>query len=224
MPHTVLRHYPSTRSCFARSVTIASSQIRFVLTCGRNTEHLCLYKSPPISLIDQSGAGPVQPLISLVHHPELLRNTPLVEDSIDYRMIVQEWPPIGSDFTARGGYITPNQISITRNMRERVRTLKRDYEREAERQVHEQANRVRPLLPRVPRDEEVPTEEQVGGVSNRIGDDARDTTECTTLWEPPLSVSDPRYVPHSRHNRSGPRSDGQRTSGGHNRANQSSGS
>lgn len=147
---------------------------------------------------------------------QLLRNTPLVEDSIDYRMIVQEWPPVGSDFTARGGYVTPNQICIPRNMRERVRTLKRDYEMEAERQVHEQANRVRPLLPRVPRDEEVPTEE-------RMGDDARDTTECTTAWEPPLSISDPRYVPHSRHSRLGASSDVQRASSGRNRTNQGSG-
>lgn len=170
---------------------------------------------------------------------QVLRNTPVVENSVDYRMIVQEWPPIGSDFTARGGYVTPNQICIPRNMRERVRTLKRDYEMEAERQVHEQANRVRPLLPRIPRDEGVPEGERPEVVqaqreeyrrrhperfdeAERVGDDARDTTPCENVWEPPLSVSDPRYVPHSRHNRLGARSEEQGTSGGHNRANQRS--
>lgn len=155
---------------------------------------------------------------------QILRNTPLVEQSIDYHMVVQEWPPIGSDFTMRGGYGTPDGICIPRTMRQQVRELKREYAMEAERQTHEQAARVQPLSPRSPRTEQDEETHQARfGTPTRMGDDARDTTPCENMWEPPLSVSDPRDVPHSRHNRLGLRSEGQNTSGGQNRANQRSG-
>lgn len=155
---------------------------------------------------------------------QILRNTPLVERSIDYHMVVQEWPPIGSDFTMRGGYGTPDGICIPRTMRQQVRELKREYAMEAERQTHEQAARVQPLSPRFPRTEQNEETHQARfGTPTRMGDDARDTTPCENVWEPPLSISDPRYAPHIRHNRLGARSDGQRTSDGQNRTNQGSG-
>jgi hypothetical protein len=156
---------------------------------------------------------------------QLLRNTPVVEGSINYRMIVQEWPPVGSDFTARGGYCTPENICIPRSMRIKVQQIKKEYEEEAERQRHERVARIVPLTPRSPRTERgslYETDQRRQEVHDENPPRIREVTGDSPAWEPPLSTSDPRYVPHRRHVRLGARSGGQNTSGGQNRTNQRS--
>jgi hypothetical protein len=54
--------------------------------------------------------------------------------AINYSRIVQERPPIGSHFTRRGGYTTPEGIVICRSLREKVADLHKSYQEEADEQ------------------------------------------------------------------------------------------
>lgn len=56
-------------------------------------------------------------------------NHKLVENGVDddAARYIQEKPPLGSIFDARGGYITPDGVSINRAMRKRVQCLKNRY-------------------------------------------------------------------------------------------------
>jgi hypothetical protein len=63
---------------------------------------------------------------------------PYVENSIDYHRIVQEYLPLGSRFTARRGYFTPDNVCVTRTMRMRVMEVKNEYATERK----EQSDRV----------------------------------------------------------------------------------
>ena len=48
---------------------------------------------------------------------------PTVPRSTNYTQIVQERPPIGSHFTRRGGYTTPEGNVICRTLRSKVKAL-----------------------------------------------------------------------------------------------------
>lgn len=76
---------------------------------------------------------------------------PVVEHSVNYHSIVREWPPVGSDFSPRGGYTTPDGVTITKTMRDKVKALKLEYGSRGEQDLHRQ--RVTPLSPRTIRQE-----------------------------------------------------------------------
>jgi hypothetical protein len=59
---------------------------------------------------------------------------PITPGGINYSRIVQERPPIGSRFTARGGYTTPEGVVICRTLRAKVADLHRSYQEEADEQ------------------------------------------------------------------------------------------
>lgn len=133
-------------------------------------------------------------LMSDLRH--MLLNMPVVEGSVNYYMIVREWPPIGSDFTPRGGYSTPEGIVIPKSMRDQVKAIKMGYGTEAERQKG-MMERITPLSPRSPRTErgslyETDMQRQQARFENppRI----REITRDSPAWGPPLSTNDPRYV------------------------------
>jgi hypothetical protein len=130
----------------------------------------------------------------------VLWDVPHVENSIDYHRIVQEYPPLGSRFTARGGYFTPDNVCVTRTMRMRVMEVKNEYATERKEQsdrVAQQAKatvEVRELAtPIIPEEYlEEPLEVRRRPLQNRpptpyAGD--------RSVWEPPLNTSDPNYVP-----------------------------
>jgi hypothetical protein len=52
---------------------------------------------------------------------------PTVPGSTNYARIVQERPPIRSQFTRRGGYTTPEGIVICRTLRSKVKALQDEY-------------------------------------------------------------------------------------------------
>jgi hypothetical protein len=56
---------------------------------------------------------------------------PTVPGEINYGRILTERPPIGSDFTHRGGYKTPEGIIICRTLRNKVKTLQEEFTDEA---------------------------------------------------------------------------------------------
>ena len=58
---------------------------------------------------------------------KVLWDVPHAKNSIDYHRIVQEFPPLGSRFTLKGEYFTPEDIGITRTMRMRVIEIKNEY-------------------------------------------------------------------------------------------------
>lgn len=78
-------------------------------------------------------------------------NMPVVEHSVNYHSIVREWPPVGSDFSPRGGYTTPDGVTITKTMRDKVKALKLEYGSRGEQNLHRQ--RITPLSPRAIRQE-----------------------------------------------------------------------
>jgi len=55
---------------------------------------------------------------------------PIVPGSTNYSRIVQEQPPIGSQFTRWGGYTTPEGIVICRTLRSKVKALQDEYANE----------------------------------------------------------------------------------------------
>jgi hypothetical protein len=59
-----------------------------------------------------------------------LWNMPHEKHSTDYYRIVQEYPPLGSRFTARGGYFTPEDICIAKSLRDKVKAIKEEYAKE----------------------------------------------------------------------------------------------
>ncbi|KAM0721485.1 hypothetical protein Q7P37_002409 [Cladosporium fusiforme] len=83
----------------------------------------------------------------------------VVEGSINYHMIVREWVPLGSDFTARGGYSTPEGVVIPHTLRQKVREAKKEYAEQAEQQKSRQLARVQALAPRSLRAERADTNE-----------------------------------------------------------------
>jgi hypothetical protein len=56
---------------------------------------------------------------------------PAIPGSTDYGRIVQERPPVGSQFTRRGGYTTPEGIVICRTLRNKVKALQDEFVEEA---------------------------------------------------------------------------------------------
>ena len=56
---------------------------------------------------------------------------PIVQGEINYSRILTERPPIGSDFTQRGGYKTPEGIIICRTLRNKVMALQDEFASEA---------------------------------------------------------------------------------------------
>jgi hypothetical protein len=126
-----------------------------------------------------------------------LWSMPHEKHSTDYYRIVQEFPPLGSNFTARGGYFTPEDICISKSLRDRVKGIKEEYAKE----LVEQKDRllppgqapieVRPVAfaePIIPNQYlQAPRE-----VQRRP---ATPYARNTSVWEPALNTSDPNYVP-----------------------------
>jgi hypothetical protein len=59
---------------------------------------------------------------------------PTIHAEVNYARIIQERPPLGSNFTQRGGYTTPEGIVICRTLRNKVRALQEDFANEATQQ------------------------------------------------------------------------------------------
>jgi hypothetical protein len=60
-----------------------------------------------------------------------INGVPIVQGSINYRRIITEQPPLGSRFTTRGGYTTPDGIVIYRVLRNKIKTLQEEFADEA---------------------------------------------------------------------------------------------
>jgi hypothetical protein len=139
----------------------------------------------------------------------VLWNVPHVKNSIDYHRIVQEYPPLGSRFTDRGGYFTPDNVCVTRTMRMRVMEVKNEYATERKEQsdrVAQQAKatvEVRELAtPIIPEEYlEEPLEVRRRPLQNRP---PTPYAEERSVWEPPLNTSDPNYVPRRPISMQGP--------------------
>jgi hypothetical protein len=58
-------------------------------------------------------------------------DVPIVQGSINYGRIVTERTPLGSRYTARGGYTTPEGIVICRSLRNKLKNLQEEYTDEA---------------------------------------------------------------------------------------------
>ncbi|KAM0717753.1 hypothetical protein Q7P37_006085 [Cladosporium fusiforme] len=117
---------------------------------------------------------------------QMLQGVSVVEGSINYHMIVREWVPLGSDFTAQGGYSTPEGVVIPYTLRQKVREAKKEYAEQAEQQKSRQLARVQALAPRSLRAERADTNE-----SRQLAQPVR--FEENSTWEPLLSMRDPRY-------------------------------
>jgi hypothetical protein len=55
---------------------------------------------------------------------------PYKKHSTDYYRIVQEYLPLGSRFTARSRYFTPEDICIAKSLRDKVKEIKDEYAKE----------------------------------------------------------------------------------------------
>jgi hypothetical protein len=66
---------------------------------------------------------------------------PHEKHSTDYYRIVQEYPPLGSRFTARGRYFTLEDICIAKSLRDKVKEIKDEYAKE----LVDQKDRLLPL-------------------------------------------------------------------------------
>jgi hypothetical protein len=139
----------------------------------------------------------------------VLWNVPHVENSIDYHRIVQEYPPLGSRFTDRGGYFTPDNVCVTRTMRMRVMEVKNEYATERKEQSDRVAQQVKATVeirelatPIIPEEYlEEPLEVRRRPLQNRP---PTPYTENRSVWEPPLNTSDPNYVPRRPISMQGP--------------------
>jgi hypothetical protein len=56
---------------------------------------------------------------------------PTVQGEVNYGRVLTERPPIGSSFTQRGGYATPEGVVICRTLRNKVKTLQDGFASEA---------------------------------------------------------------------------------------------
>lgn len=169
-------------------------------------------------------------------------NVPHEKHSIDYQRIVQEFPPLGSRFTERGGYFTPDNICISRTMRVSVMAIKNEYAKERNEQ-NERTTRLpqatvtvqpMPLIPNQYLEEPLDVRRRPRILQERPPTPYVPNNEHE-FWEPPLNTSDPDYVPRRPISmRQGPdvpqtqqsrigRSNGHGTSRGKNRASQRSG-
>jgi hypothetical protein len=72
---------------------------------------------------------------------------PTVPGSTNYARIVQERPPIRSNFTRRGGYATLEGIVICRTLRSKVKALQEEYADEVRVQQARTGVRFQPSLP-----------------------------------------------------------------------------
>lgn len=131
----------------------------------------------------------------------LLWNMPHEKHGTDYYRIVQEFPPLGSRFTPRGGYFTKDNICISQSIRSRVQQLKKDYAEEQQEQIgrtqeltgeRESAREARPILPVGYMEEPLAVRTNPRSVRNRPPTPYQ--SDLST-WEPPLNTSDPNYVP-----------------------------
>lgn len=181
---------------------------------------------------------------------KILWNLPHEKYSTDFHRIVQEFPPLGSRFTGRGGYFTAENVCITQTLRKRVMEIKNDYATELIEQMdrltvsHEpratvyQVDFPAPVIPEErPRTlQDRPPTPYVRPEVTRLTPYTEPTpyVEDRSVWEPPLNTSDPNYVPRrpinmqqgsarKPRNRVGPASDEHGASDGPYRANQRSG-
>jgi hypothetical protein len=130
-----------------------------------------------------------------------LWNMPHEKHSTDYYRIVQEYPPLGSRFTARGGYFTPEDICIAKSLRDKVKEIKDEYAKE----LVDQKDRllppgqapieVRPVAfaePIIPDQYLQAPREVQRRLQNRP---PTPYTSERSVWEPALNTSDPNFVP-----------------------------
>jgi hypothetical protein len=130
-----------------------------------------------------------------------LWNMPHEKHSTDYYRIVQEYPPLGSRFTARGGYFTPDDICIAKSLRDKVKEIKNEYAKE----LVDQKDRLLPpgqapieVRPVVFAEPIIPDQylQAPREVQRRLQN--RPPTPYTSersVWEPALNTSDPNFVP-----------------------------
>lgn len=131
-------------------------------------------------------------------------NVPHEKHSVDLLRIVQEFPPLGSRFTDRGGYFTPTDVCITRSLRTQVMDIKRAYASEGV----DQAKRVSPKGKAIAYARDQPS----FILPERYGE-----APTGPLPTPPVSPLSSRETPQSR---LGPRSDEQAASAGSSRTNE----
>jgi hypothetical protein len=129
------------------------------------------------------------------------------KNSIDYHRIVQEFPPLGSRFTPRGGYFTTDNICITRTMRMRVMEVKNEYATERHEQndgISQQEKATVEIREVVRPNDEGPRFEGyfegkplVARHQPMVRQNRPPTPydEVRSVWEPPLNTSDPNFVP-----------------------------
>jgi hypothetical protein len=133
-----------------------------------------------------------------------LWNMPHEKHSTDYYRIVQEYPPLGSRFTARGGYFTTEDICISKSLRDKVTEIKKEYAQE----LVDQKDRLLPpgqspfeVRPVVFAEPIIPNQYlQALREVQRRSTALQERTPTpylqeTNVWEPVLNTSDPNYVP-----------------------------
>jgi hypothetical protein len=130
-----------------------------------------------------------------------LWDMPHEKHSTDYYRIVQEYPPLGSRFTARGGYFTPEDICITKSLRDKVKGIKEEYAKE----LKEQKDRLLPpgqapieVRPVVFAEPIIPDQylQAPREVQRRLQNRPQTPYAAErSAWEPALNTSDPNYVP-----------------------------
>lgn len=132
----------------------------------------------------------------------VLWSIPHEKHSIDYQRIVQEFPPLGSRFTERGGYFTPDNICISRTMRVGVMAVKNEYAKERNEQ-NERTTRLPqatvtvqavPLISDQYLVEPLEVRHRPMTLQERPPTPYVPDNEHE-FWEPPLNTSDPNYVP-----------------------------
>jgi hypothetical protein len=170
---------------------------------------------------------------------------PHEKHSTDYTKVVQEHPPLGSTFTPGASYTTVEGVIFSPELRSRLRRVKADFLDEAATQasnggaqyssgsvdLYTLPQRLAP--PQIVFEEPEEVRRQPRTRQNRP---PTPYTDNYSVWEPPLSTSDPNYVPRRpismqqgsdvpqiQQSRLGLRSEAQQTSSGSRRANQRSG-
>jgi hypothetical protein len=68
----------------------------------------------------------------------MLWDVPHATNSIDHRLIIQEFPPLGSRHTPTGAYFTPEKICISSLLRQKVNEVRRCYVEEYDGQIGRQ--------------------------------------------------------------------------------------
>jgi hypothetical protein len=135
---------------------------------------------------------------------------PHEKNSTDYTKIVQEHPPLGSTFSTRASYMTQEGITVSREMRYNIYMVRVAFSEEAARQARQngaQYSSGSMELYTLPRRADQPTiseepEEVRRQPTARQNRPPTPYVRDPSVWEPPLTTSDPNYVPRRQTTRS----------------------